>query len=73
MPPIISDSGLEHKYQMLYAVFAHLGSAALRRAQCDLKSFGSRLRAGLYGVGDAVGALLVPPGAISLLVDADTV
>jgi len=31
------------------------------------------LRVGLYGVGDAVGALLMPPGAISLLVDADTV
>jgi hypothetical protein len=27
----------------------------------------------LYGVGDAVGALLMPPGAISLLVDADVV
>jgi hypothetical protein len=68
MPQIISDSELEHKYRMLCTVFAHLGSAA-----CDLKSFGSRLRAGLYGVGDAVGALLMPPGAISLLVDADAV
>jgi hypothetical protein len=31
MPPINSDSGLEHKYQTLSAVFAQLRSAALRR------------------------------------------
>jgi len=43
MPPIISDSELVHKYQPLCALFAHLGSAAPRRAQCELKSFGSRL------------------------------
>jgi hypothetical protein len=42
-------------------------------SQNDLKSFSLRLRAGLYGVGDGVGALLVPPGAISLFLDADTV
>ena len=58
---------------MLCAVFAELRSAAPRHVQDDLTSFGSRLRAGLYGVGDGVGALLVPPGAISLLVDADAV
>jgi len=52
-----------------------LQQSAERRAQRDLKSFGLRLRVGLYGVGDGdgVGALLVPPGAIFLLVDADTV
>jgi hypothetical protein len=50
-----------------------LQPSAERRAQCELKSLVSRLQPGLYGVGDGVGALLMPPGAIFLLVDADAV
>ena len=59
----------------LSRIHSILQQSAERRAQRDLKSFGLRLRVGLYGVGDGdgVGALLVPPGAIFLLVDADTV
>jgi len=45
---------------MLRAVFAQLRSAAPRRVQDGLTSFGLRLRAGLYGVGDGTGEVEVP-------------
>jgi len=67
------DRIAENRFCQMIRIHSVLQPSAERRAQCDLKSFGSRLQVGLYGVGDAVGALLMPPGAISLLVDADTV
>ena len=52
----------------MIGIHSVLQPSAERRAQCDLKSFGSRLRAGLYGVGDGRAGADVAP----LLVVADT-
>ena len=56
---------------MLWAVLGPRWGPLLQGAQFPASFL--RLQVGLYGVGDGVGALLMPPGAISLLVDADTV
>jgi hypothetical protein len=44
----------ENRFCQMIRIHSVLQPSAERRAQCDLKSFGSRLRVGLYGVGDAV-------------------